>query len=86
MDTINTSKIPYESRLIKTLRARTEIAHYAKRQKDLTPDTDSEHTSTSLTIGSPAGDEAKLRGIPAVGVRGGFGGALKGSRPGDGLY
>jgi hypothetical protein len=36
-------------------------------------------------FGSPVGDEAKLRGLPCVGVRGGFGGAIKGTRPGDNL-
>jgi len=31
------------------------------------------------------GDPAALRGLPVVGVRGGFGGAIRGSRPGDSL-
>lgn len=29
------------------------------------------------------GDAAQLRGIPAVGVKGGWGGAIRGTRPGD---
>ena len=29
------------------------------------------------------GDPSTLRGIPVVGVRGGFGGAVKGTRPGE---
>jgi hypothetical protein len=29
------------------------------------------------------GDAAQLRGIPAVGVKGGHGGAIRGTRPGD---
>lgn len=36
-------------------------------------------------FGSPVGDEAKLLGVPVVGVRGGYGGAIRGTRPGDGL-
>lgn len=31
------------------------------------------------------GDPRVLRGIPVVGVKGGLGGAMKDSRPGDGL-
>lgn len=31
------------------------------------------------------GDRAQLRGIPVVGVKGGLGGAIKGTRPGDGF-
>lgn len=31
------------------------------------------------------GDEATLRGIPVVGTPGGFPGAIRGTRPGDGL-
>jgi hypothetical protein len=33
-------------------------------------------------IASEPGDAHKLRGIPAVGVRGGLGGAIAGTRPG----
>lgn len=32
-----------------------------------------------------AGDPHALRGIPAVGIKGGIGGAIAGTRPGDGL-
>jgi hypothetical protein len=42
-----------------------------------TPD-DRPHRAT------PAGDEKRLRGIPVCGARG-IGGAIKGSRPGDGI-
>jgi hypothetical protein len=31
--------------------------------------------------GSLPGDPAALRGLPCIGVRGGFGGAIRGSRP-----
>ncbi len=41
-------------------------------QRDITPDGR-----------RAAGDEAALRGIPVVGVRGGKGGAIPGTRPGD---
>lgn len=30
-------------------------------------------------------DRAALRGIPVVGVRGGYGGAVRGTRPGGGM-
>jgi hypothetical protein len=36
-------------------------------------------------VGALPGDPWLLRGIPAVGVRGGVGGAITGTRPGDGL-
>lgn len=32
------------------------------------------------------GDHRRLRGIPVVGVKGGLGGAIPGSRPGQNLY
>jgi hypothetical protein len=35
--------------------------------------------------GSLPGDPQRLRGIPSIGGRGGVGGAITGSRPGDGL-
>jgi hypothetical protein len=38
-------------------------------------------TSTAKSSGDPAG----LRGLPVVGVCGGFGGALRGSKPGSNL-
>lgn len=31
------------------------------------------------------GDPAALRGLPVAGVRGGFGGAIRGTKPGTGL-
>lgn len=31
-------------------------------------------------------DPARLRGLPAIGVRGGLGGAIPGTRPGVGLH
>jgi hypothetical protein len=31
------------------------------------------------------GDPTALRGLPTVGVRGGFGGAIRGTKPGAGL-
>lgn len=53
-----------------TLHRNVEQARSA--QRDITPDGR-----------RAAGDEAALRGIPVVGVRGGKGGAIPGTRPGD---
>ena len=33
----------------------------------------------------PHEEARQLRGLPVVGVKGGFGGAIKGTRPGDGI-
>jgi hypothetical protein len=35
---------------------------------------------------SQLGDPVALRGVPVVGGRGGYGGAIRGTRPSDGLY
>jgi hypothetical protein len=35
--------------------------------------------------GALPGDPAALRGLPVVGVRGGYGGAIRGTRPGANL-
>jgi hypothetical protein len=40
---------------------------------------DERETSTAKA----GGDPAALRGLPTVGVRGGFGGAIRGSKPGS---
>jgi hypothetical protein len=41
-----------------------------------------EHESSTTKAG---GDPAGVRGLPVVGVRGGFGGAVRGSKPGSNL-
>lgn len=44
------------------------------------------HVAQGQPIGRHTpGDAARLRGIPVVGVDGGYGGAIKGTRPGTGL-
>jgi hypothetical protein len=37
------------------------------------------------TSAKAGGDPAALRGLPAIGVRGGFGGAMRGTKPGSNL-
>lgn len=86
---MDTTAIPYDSRIVRQLRAREEQAALERNAARIAKNGDLELADAvrhGIVFGSPAGDEQKLRGIPAVGVRGGLGGAVRGSRPGDGLY
>lgn len=75
--------IPYDSRVVSALRRRHEDREFVEMAQRIAKETNIE--TTVVLAARPAGDPAELRGIPAVGVRGGFGGAIRGTRPGDGL-
>lgn len=60
-------------------RHRREAEHAAKVQRRITREVGND---IPVRAGSVAGDPAALRGIPVCGVRGGFGGAIAGTRPG----
>lgn len=81
--------IPYESRIVRALRSRhdaieadREMIRIAKDTGADLPPAPRDPTVRPVTL---IGDEGQLRGIPVVGVKGGYGGAIRGSRPGDGL-
>lgn len=76
--------IPYESRVNRELRHRQELARIERRTEQIAGDSgaDMPAQATVRREGRTAGDEAQLlRGIPVVGVRGGLGGAILGTRP-----
>jgi hypothetical protein len=54
--------------------------HNLRVREKIARETTDEQPDHKLTYGTAAGDERKLRGIPCFG----FGGAIKGSRPGTG--
>ena len=86
---MDTTAIPYDSRIVRQLKARIERAHNEQISRQIAADTGADIDSDgepAKHYGSPAGDEAKLRGIPVVGNRGGLGGAIRGSRPGERLH
>ncbi len=80
--------IPYEARIVRALRSKHDaiqadrkmIAIAKETGTNLPPAPRAPAQSTTLI-----GDEGQLRGIPVVGVRGGYGGAIRGSKPGHGL-
>lgn len=78
--------IPYESRTLRVLRQRHENIRRDRKLAEIALEIGTDlPPAPSTERATLVGDEAQLRGIPVVGVKGGHGGAIRGSRPGDGL-
>lgn len=71
-------------RLLGAMRRTSLDAEAARKVATVLRET-GEGLPTSALRASLSGDPAKLRGIPVVGVPGGFGGAIRGTRPTDSL-
>lgn len=64
-------------------RKRSDAEHQRKVAKVLL-DVGADMPESTSTASAP-GDNRRLRGVPVVGVKGGMGGAIAGTRPGDSL-
>jgi hypothetical protein len=84
---MNTAAIPYEGRLLRCVRRAQEHAAHAKILEQLARETGGDVAEERRRVRgqhTPA-DGISLRGIPALGP-GWAGGAIRGTRPGDGLF
>lgn len=84
-NTLNTTPIPYEDRLIRWARRHREAVYIDKVLAKISRETGQALPAPPKTSRRKPGDPRTLRGIPVVGVPGGFGGAIKDTRPGANL-
>lgn len=81
-----TDKIPYDSRINRALKQRDDLCRIERENERIARETGASLPPSPASPGLTAGgDRERLRGIPAVGVRGGLGGAIAGTRPGETL-
>lgn len=77
--------IAAEGRTLRTIRRHREHIELDRQLARIAIETNTDlPTPPSVTRATLPGDKRRLRGIPVVGARG-VGGAIPGSRPGDGL-
>lgn len=70
------------SRLLPRFDRRQQEAEDARKLARILLETGAALPTPATSSSSAAGDPHKLRGLPAVGVRGGLGGAIAGTKPG----
>ena len=76
-----TERANVKSQLGAVIRERHLLPRFRAKEPAKIVLADERETSTAKA----GGDPAALRGLPAIGVRGGFGGAVRGSKPGSNL-
>lgn len=72
------------SALLLAIKHQQQRIQHARTLARIAIETGSTITTMTATAKLP-GDPWAIRGIPAIGGRGSIGGAIRGSRPGDGL-
>jgi len=71
--------------LVKWLARRREAEYQEQRLVEIALETNMNVPDLRADPFAAPNDPFRLRGIPAIGGRGSVGGAIRGSRPGDGL-